>query len=397
MAPFVPDFISDQMNLVVALFIGLGFGFVLERAGFSSSRKLAGVFYGTDFTVLRVFFTAAVTAMVGVILLGSVGWLDTRAIFVNPTWLWPAVLGGVIMGLGFILGGYCPGTSICAAAIGKVDALFFVGGGVLGVFAFGELYPLLKGFNDSSALGALRVFDSLRVSQGLFAFLMIVVALGAFAFTTRIERRVAPESAPSLAFSSRRHLLAGAGTLALGFLVLFLPDYRARLVARVSNPRFIASHAVKEIPPDELAFQLLEQDPRIALVDIRSDAAFATLALPGSLHSPLGELFSRDLVAPLSRRNVRKIVVGGSETEERAACLLLAELGYENLAILQGGFPAFDRLILSAAPFEPQGNRWDGELRRFREEARAGIQRQIAAAKTQTRAPKVEKKIQGGC
>ena len=40
--------------------------------------------------------------------------LDLDAIYVNPTWLVPAIVGGVIMGLGFILGGYCPGTSICA-------------------------------------------------------------------------------------------------------------------------------------------------------------------------------------------------------------------------------------------------------------------------------------------
>ena len=144
MGPFVPDLISDQLNLVVALLLGIGFGFVLEQAGFSSSRRLAGVFYGYDFTVLRVFFTAAVTAMTGVLLLGHFGLLDLDLIFVNPTWLAPAIVGGVIMGVGFLLGGYCPGTSVCAAAIGKVDAMVFVGGGLLGVLAFGEGYPALR-------------------------------------------------------------------------------------------------------------------------------------------------------------------------------------------------------------------------------------------------------------
>jgi uncharacterized membrane protein YedE/YeeE len=129
MGPFVPEVISDQLNLVVALVLGIGFGFALEQAGFSSSRRLAGVFYGYDFTVLRVFFTAAITAMSGVLLLGYFGFLDTEAIFVNPTWLFPAIVGGAIMGVGFVLGGYCPGTSVCAAAIGKIDAMFFVGGG----------------------------------------------------------------------------------------------------------------------------------------------------------------------------------------------------------------------------------------------------------------------------
>jgi hypothetical protein len=97
MGPFVPELISDQLNLIIALLIGIGFGFVLEQAGFSSSRKLAGVFYGYDFTVLRVFFTAAVTAMSGSLLLAYFGYLDLQSIYVNPTWLMPAIVGGVIM------------------------------------------------------------------------------------------------------------------------------------------------------------------------------------------------------------------------------------------------------------------------------------------------------------
>ena len=141
MGPFVPDLISDQLNLVVALAIGFLFGFVLEQAGFSSSRRLVGVFYGYDLTVLRVFFTAAVTAAAGVLLLAAGGLLDLTAIFVNPTWLAPAIAGGVLMGLGFLLGGFCPGTSVCAAAIGKVDAIVFLAGGALGVFGYAELFP----------------------------------------------------------------------------------------------------------------------------------------------------------------------------------------------------------------------------------------------------------------
>ncbi|MFA6440261.1 MAG: hypothetical protein WCX28_13200, partial [Bacteriovoracaceae bacterium] len=101
MFPLVPNLISEELNLIVALLIGIAFGFVLEQAGFSSSKKLAGVFYGYDFTVLRVFFTAGVTAMSGVIILGYLGWLDTEFIYINPTFLQAEILGGVIMGFGF--------------------------------------------------------------------------------------------------------------------------------------------------------------------------------------------------------------------------------------------------------------------------------------------------------
>ena len=66
MAPLIPIFeISQELNFLIAFIIGLGFGFALEQAGFSSSRKLAGMFYGYDTTVLKVFFTAAIVAMLG--------------------------------------------------------------------------------------------------------------------------------------------------------------------------------------------------------------------------------------------------------------------------------------------------------------------------------------------
>ena len=110
--------ISPEFDLVIAVLLGAGFGFVLEQAGFSSTRKLVGLFYGYDFTVLKVFFTAGVTAMTGILVLGHLGALDTSAIYVNPTFLWSALIGGLIMGVGFILGGFCPGTSLCAAAVG---------------------------------------------------------------------------------------------------------------------------------------------------------------------------------------------------------------------------------------------------------------------------------------
>lgn len=107
MGPLIPQgFINPDLNLFFAFVIGLGFGSVLEQAGFSSSRKLAGLFYGYDFIVLRVFFTAAITAMTGLLLFSYLGWIDYSMLYVNPTYFWSAIVGGVIMGLGFIMGGF---------------------------------------------------------------------------------------------------------------------------------------------------------------------------------------------------------------------------------------------------------------------------------------------------
>lgn len=190
MGPLVPlEVIGENWNFVLAFLLGVAFGFVLEQAGFSSTRKLAGVFYGYDFVVLRVFFTAAITAMLGLLYFAHFGWIDLSLIYVNPTFLTSAIVGGVIMGLGFIIGGFCPGTSVCAVAIGKIDAMVFLGGIFLGVLIYAEAYPLFEELYLANAKGPVKVYDSIGISEGLFAFLLIVVALVAFYVTTLIEKK----------------------------------------------------------------------------------------------------------------------------------------------------------------------------------------------------------------
>ena len=182
--------LNSNWELLIALIIGIAFGFVLEAAGFSSSRKLIGNFYGYDFVVWRVFFTAALTAMVGLMYFSYLDWIDLSLIYVNKTFLGSAITGGLIMGIGFIIGGFCPGTSACAAAIGKVDAMVFIGGVFIGIFIFGLSFPLLEGFYKSGALGSILIYDVLGISAGLFVFLVIVFAIITFYFTARIQRNV---------------------------------------------------------------------------------------------------------------------------------------------------------------------------------------------------------------
>ena len=397
MGPFVPDLISDQLNLVVALVLGVAFGFVLEQAGFSSSRRLAGLFYGYDFTVLRVFFTAAITAMSGVLLLDHFGLLDTSIIYVNPTWLLPALVGGVIMGVGFILGGYCPGTSVCAAAIGKVDGMFFIGGGVLGIIVFGEFFPLYDKFFASTSMGPVKIYDSLGMSQGVFVIVLILVAVIAFAVTTKIERRVNKTNAPSANFKPINHLAAAAFLMALGILFIFLPDRRTSLLKKVSDPQYAATHPVSCMEPDELAFGIVDHEPNIRIIDIRTASEYAKLPLPGSSNVQIGDFFGKDFSTYFLQRHVKKVIVGENEAQERTACLLLRELGYENIAILQGGIDGFAATILDRGP-AVSANKYPGpDVTSFRQSARVEILNMIETAKhAPTKIIKV-KKIQGGC
>jgi hypothetical protein len=178
MGPIIPIFeISQELNFLIAFLIGIGFGFALEQAGFSSSRKLAGMFYGYDTTVLKVFFTAAIVAMLGLSFLNYFEMIDMSIVFINEYYIDSAILGGVIMGVGFIVGGFCPGTSICAAAIGKLDAVAFLGGSLLGILFFGETYSMWKGIYTKNYLGGIKLSTALDIGDGTMILLVIIAAI----------------------------------------------------------------------------------------------------------------------------------------------------------------------------------------------------------------------------
>jgi hypothetical protein len=191
MGPLIPQgIIPAGWDFVIAILLGIAFGFILESSGFSSSRNINGVFYGYNFVVLRVFFTAVLVCMVGLVYFNYLGWIDYSQIFVLPTFPAPMILGAVIMGFGFITAGFCPGTSYTAMAIGKIDAFVFTGGLFAGIFLFSEFFPLIESFYYGGNLGSLTIGEFFGISNQLFAFIFVVIAMVAFYVTWIIEKRV---------------------------------------------------------------------------------------------------------------------------------------------------------------------------------------------------------------
>jgi hypothetical protein len=192
MAPFFKyGVFGDEASLLLAFLIGIGFGFFLERAGFGSARKLVSQFYLNDLAVFKVMFTAIVTAMLGVTYLGWIGWLDLSLVYLVPTHLAPQVVGGLILGVGFVIGGYCPGTSVAATATGRLDGLIYVVGIFAGMFAFAELYPLLKGFYLSGDGVGLTIPGTFGLPYGVVVFAVVLMAVGGFYGAGLLEKKFA--------------------------------------------------------------------------------------------------------------------------------------------------------------------------------------------------------------
>ena len=191
MGPLIPNgLIPIEWNFVIAILIGIAFGYIMEATGFSSSRKLAGVFYGYDFAVLKVFFTAAVVSVIGLYYMDYLNFVDISQLYVQPTYLWAAIIGGMIMGVGFLSGGFCPGTSLCAVAIGKIDGMVFTVGLMIGILIFSESFSVLEPFFEGSNLGHVTLVDSLGLSPYWIILTITVIALIAFAFSDWVRSKV---------------------------------------------------------------------------------------------------------------------------------------------------------------------------------------------------------------
>jgi len=195
-APFFKyGFFGPELGLILAFVIGIAFGFVLERAGFGSARKLTAQFYLTDMAVFKVMFTAIVTALLGLFYLSWMGVLDFSLVYLSPTRLPSQVLGGLILGIGFVVGGYCPGTSVVAVSTGKVDALVWVGGLLAGIFLFGEMYPYITNFFFAGDLGPITLADLLHLRFGLIVFAVVIMALVGFYAAELVEKSMARRAA----------------------------------------------------------------------------------------------------------------------------------------------------------------------------------------------------------
>jgi len=181
--------VSNGLLLVFALLTGIFFGFFLEKAGFGNAGVLIKQFYLTDMRMFKVLFSAIITGMLGTFWLSYFKILDITQIYINGTYLWPQILGGILFGFGFVLCGLCPGTSCVAAFTGKLDGLAVMGGMIAGIIIFGETAPSMDKYLNFSSLGDVSIYEILNMNYGLLTFLIALFALVCFWIVGKVEER----------------------------------------------------------------------------------------------------------------------------------------------------------------------------------------------------------------
>lgn len=398
MGPLVPEIISNDFSLVIAIFLGFGFGFALEQAGFSTTHKLVGLFYGYDFTVLRVFMTAGITAMIGVVVLAHLGLLDMNLIYVNPTFLRSALVGGVIMGAGFIIGGFCPGTSVCAAATGKLDAMVFIGGSLVGILGFTEAYSALETFYKADDWGQVRIDAFLGISPVLFAVLLTIATLGAFVFTSYIQARVTKSKLNMDRRAKQGYAALAAAPLALLFLVAVTPDYRERRQNAIAEAQRQKKCKFKEISSDRLADELMNHAFEINLIDVRSKKQFDAGHLPLAVNIPVESIFNREYEETFKQHHKRNVFYADDVMRAKRACLSAKFIGTSENYVLSENMEQFRNKIFGSKMPGPGATKQEVTDYAFRSKAAKAINK-LQAALSHLGQPVKKKliKAKGGC
>ncbi len=147
------------MELFFAIALGLLFGFALNRAGATNPENIINMVRLTDLRLMKAIFLAIGLSSVCLFSGLSLGLIDPAHVSIKSAYI-GVIVGGAILGAGFAIAGYCPGTGLAAVATGRKDAVFFVLGGLLGAFVYTIAYEWLKGHTelfDAIAGGAVSI------------------------------------------------------------------------------------------------------------------------------------------------------------------------------------------------------------------------------------------------
>ncbi|MCX6232035.1 MAG: YeeE/YedE thiosulfate transporter family protein [Bacteroidetes bacterium] len=336
----------------VFFLIGTGFGIALELAGFGDSRRLAAQFYLKDMTVLKTMFTGILVACLLIFLSAALGLLDFSQLAVNQTFLWPGIVGGLIMGVGFIVGGYCPGTSLVATASFKIDGLFFLVGTVIGAGLFGESLPAFEDFWNSSFTDRFLVSDWLGWSIGATVFGVTIFALVMFYVAEKVEeyfKYKATGNAWSWKITKRPYLYGAGILIAVAALIWAIgqPDpIRKWKIMENKYSGQLVSRAVF-IHPLEYVKTNNESTIKLITLDLRPNKDFAAFHLAGSENVKLDNLLDAKFIAPLAQLPPNGVVVllADNDSISIKAWQYLKVQGVINLYILENGLHNWNSLF----------------------------------------------------
>jgi rhodanese-related sulfurtransferase len=229
--------------------------------------------------------------------------------------------------------------------------------------------------------------------------LFIVVAVVAFYFTTKLEKKLNPnEILDDTPKPYYKYILTGVVVLLI--LIPFLPDKKASLLKKVDDTNFILSQNIPMMTIDEFAYRIWDRDKKLIPVDLRSEKEYKQLQLPYSVNvQEFKQLFDKKLYRKINLITNQLVFIANDELTEKKAAYIASQIGYKNIFILKKGMPEFIASYINFVPtkIDEHANKLVRDTYRFREMASKELPKIIEENKPKSVTNDKPKRVLGGC
>ena len=328
----------DAPSGLLAIPVGIAFGATLERVGLGSARTIADQLSARDFTVLKVMFSAIVTAMLGIFWASRLGWLDLSRVAMPTTDVVPQLVGAVLFGAGFALASLCPGTACVSAATGTRDGLVTIGGLFAGTLVTSLLWTQLGTLAERAPAENATLATDLGLPPGLVVAIITLVALMVIPLSDRIAARRRSER-PAAARAPLRLSPLAAIALALGTLAAASGKAPTGTVAQRTLAE--ADAAADHVDAVVLAQWIRDRKPRLRIIDLRTGLAADDYRIPGAVDVPL------ERIPQLDAHAGETVVLYADGSGQAAQAWTLLRARGVNAVVLRDGMAAWEDNILA--------------------------------------------------
>ena len=206
-----------MLDIVGAIILGILFGFVLQRGGFCGASLLSSVVLFKEWKGLFAILAAIFVSMVGFAFLAHMGWIIPNP---NPMLVLPAVVGGIVFGVGMVLAGGCITGTLYKAGEGRLTSMLALVTMGMGSMAgsSGLLKPvrraLMKATMDIEWSASLD--EAFGLDYGLLAGIIGAAGIAVLVVVAIVKR---PKDSPKKSMSLKRLVRAGWSPVTAGIAV----------------------------------------------------------------------------------------------------------------------------------------------------------------------------------
>ena len=327
----------DAPASVLAIPVGVAFGATLERAGLGSARTIADQLTARDFTVLKVMFSAIVTAMLGIFWASRLGWLDLSRVAIPQTDIVPRIVGAVLFGAGFAIASLCPGTACVSAATGTRDGLAAIGGLIAGTLVTSLFWTQLGIVAERAPRDGATLPPDIGVSPGIVVAIITVIALVAIPATDRIAaRRTSGGAMPRT-----RLRVSPLAAVALSLAILAVASGSGAPATSAASPRDVAAGS-DGVDALVLAQWIRDRKAGLRVIDVREGLAPDDYGIPGAEVVPL-----RQLPNLAVRGGETSVLYGDSGRDAAPALAMLRGRGVRDAFVLRAGLAGWENEVLA--------------------------------------------------